>query len=64
MRTLSETELVALPAVLAKLNSADSQLSRYQQGLKEIYGDKLRLQSHTVVSVGFERVVWEMKSEK
>ncbi|MDM8532490.1 hypothetical protein QUF63_15060 [Anaerolineales bacterium HSG25] len=63
IRALSE-KLVALPTVKAKLNSADSQLSRYRQGLAEIYGDKLRLQSHTVVSVGFDRVVWRVKSEK
>ncbi|MDM8530770.1 PD-(D/E)XK nuclease domain-containing protein [Anaerolineales bacterium HSG25] len=58
IRDLSEEKLRALPAVKAKLNDADSQLSRYRQGLAEIYGDKLRLWSHTVVSVGFERVVW------
>ncbi|MDM8528506.1 AAA family ATPase [Anaerolineales bacterium HSG24] len=64
VRALSEEKLRALPKVQAKLNDADSQLSRYRQGLHEIYGDKLRLKSHTVVSVGFERVVWEMKSEE
>ncbi|MDM8520029.1 PD-(D/E)XK nuclease domain-containing protein [Anaerolineales bacterium HSG6] len=64
VRALSKAELVALPAVQAKLNDASSQLSRYRQGLADIYGDKLRLQSHIVVSVGFERVIWEMKNEE
>ncbi|MDM8521214.1 AAA family ATPase [Anaerolineales bacterium HSG6] len=62
IRALSEEKLRALPKVQKKLNDADSQLSRYRQGLAEIYGDKLRLQSHTVVSVGFERVVWRVKN--
>ncbi|MDM8521658.1 AAA family ATPase [Anaerolineales bacterium HSG6] len=64
VRALSEDELRALPKVQAKLNDADSQLSRYQHGLYEIYGDKLRLQNHTVVSVGFERVVWTRHGEE
>jgi hypothetical protein len=36
------------------------QLTRYRQGLTEIYGDILRLHEHVVIAVGFERLVWVM----
>ncbi len=32
--------------------------ARYRQALGAIYGDRLRLHTHVVVSIGFERLVW------
>ncbi len=58
LRELSRAELAALPAVQHQLSQAKGQLARYREGLAQIYGDILRLHSHVVVSIGFERAVW------
>ncbi len=58
VRELSQEELAALPAVARHISQAKAQLARYRDGLAQIYGDILRLHSHVVVSIGFERAVW------
>ena len=57
-QTLSPSDLLALPAVQTALASAETQLARYRQALTARYGDTLRLQTHAVVSLGLERLVW------
>ncbi|MDM8531750.1 AAA family ATPase [Anaerolineales bacterium HSG25] len=59
VRALTPAALRALPPVKAYFEGAKSQLTRYQKGLRNIYGDVLRLHSYIVVSIGFEQVVWE-----
>ncbi len=58
LRELSRAELAALPAVQKQLSQAKEQLARYREELAKIYGNILRLHSHVVVSIGFERTVW------
>lgn len=57
-QALSPSDLLALPAVQTALTSAETQLARYRQALTARYGDTLRLQTHAVVSLGLERLVW------
>jgi hypothetical protein len=58
LKTLTVAELRALPLVQRKLAEARVQLQNYAQELQQRYGP-LRLQSHAVVGIGFERFVWE-----
>jgi hypothetical protein len=58
LRKQSREELAALPSVAAALDSSESQLARYRQGLEQSYGQRLRLHTHAVVALGFERLVW------
>jgi hypothetical protein len=58
LKTLSVEELRALPLVQQKLAQAREQLQVYGQELQARYGP-LRLHSHAVVGIGFERFVWE-----
>lgn len=37
----------------------EAQPARYRADREKAYGEKLRLRSHAVVGVGFERLVWE-----
>nr|VFJ52996.1 MAG: PD-(D/E)XK nuclease superfamily protein [Candidatus Kentron sp. DK]VFJ62009.1 MAG: PD-(D/E)XK nuclease superfamily protein [Candidatus Kentron sp. DK] len=59
LRALDRAAIRALPQVREKLDSALAQLSRYRVALAAAYGEKLRLHTHAVVGIGFERVVWE-----
>jgi len=58
VKTMTVEELRALPLVRQKLAQAQEQLPVYGQELQERYG-QLRLHSHTVVGIGFERFIWE-----
>ena len=51
--------LCALPAVQAKQREAETGIERYRARLATKFGDSLRLHSFSVVSVGFERLVFE-----
>ncbi len=59
VRQKSRTELMALPQVQAKLAEAKAQLAKYRPILEAKYGDKLRLHSFAIVSLGFEKLVWQ-----
>ncbi|MDM8562194.1 AAA family ATPase, partial [Candidatus Marithioploca araucensis] len=59
VKELSLTELEALEPVKEKKAEAEKQLLDYQTDLKSKYGDALKLQLISVVTVGFERVLWE-----
>jgi hypothetical protein len=52
-------ELKAIPIVQEKLSEAQEKLKQYSQILREKYDDLLRLHCYGVVSIGFDRVVWE-----
>ena len=64
---LSAAELRALPAVQQQLAEAREQWPAYRDGIKDRYGTglglELRLRAYAVVSVGFERLVWEEMGE-
>ena len=59
VRAMDMTALAALDPVKKKLTEAKTGLAEYQQKLRDIHGQKLRLSSYAVVAVGFERLVWE-----
>ncbi|MBK5940996.1 AAA family ATPase [Halochromatium roseum] len=58
LRTQSREELARLPLVAASLDAAEAQLADYRQGLEQAYGEHLRLHTHAVVALGFERLLW------
>lgn len=58
VKSMTLAELRALPLVRQKLAQAREQLQSYGYELQERYG-QLRLHSHAVVGIGFERFVWE-----
>ncbi|EIC20755.1 AAA family ATPase [Thiorhodovibrio frisius] len=58
LRQLSRDELSARPQVAARLDEAEAQLARHRQGLEQAYGGRLRLHTHAVVALGFERLLW------
>jgi hypothetical protein len=58
-KQISPENLKTMPQVRQKLDDAKQQLAKYRQELDEKYKGILRLHTHAVVAVGFERVVWE-----
>jgi hypothetical protein len=58
LRERSREELADLPQVAAALDSAEAQLAGYRLGLEQAYAQRLRLHTHAVVALGFERLVW------
>ena len=58
IRGMEEEELRKLPSVRQNFREAASQARGYAATLNEKYGN-LRLQTFVVVSLGFERVLWE-----
>ncbi|MBK1649973.1 AAA family ATPase [Rhabdochromatium marinum] len=58
LRTQSREELARLPLVAASLDAAEAQLAHYRRGLEQAYGERLRLHTHAVVAIGFERLLW------
>ncbi len=59
VRGMSREELRSLPQVEEKLAQARTQLGKYRPLLEAKYGDLLRLHTYAVVSLGFDRLVWE-----
>ncbi|WPL15561.1 hypothetical protein Thiowin_00462 [Thiorhodovibrio winogradskyi] len=58
LRGQTRETLAALPSVAGALDAAEAQLARYRRGLEQAYGERLRLHTHAVVALGFERLVW------
>jgi hypothetical protein len=58
-RALSGADARNLAPVQAQLAAARAQLQRYRATLQARYGARLRLRSYAVVSLGFDRLVWE-----
>ena len=54
----SRAELLALPLVADKISEAQGQLAYDRTILQQVYGEKLRLRTHAVVSLGLTRLVW------
>ncbi|MDM8518548.1 AAA family ATPase [Anaerolineales bacterium HSG6] len=59
VRNKNRAELEALDAVQTALTKAETQLTSYRQTLTEKYGSLLDLRTFTVVSVGYDRLVWK-----
>jgi hypothetical protein len=57
-QAMDQDALLALPAVQQALAEAEGQLARYRPALAARYGDRLRLRTYAVVSLGLERLVW------
>ncbi len=56
----TDAQLKALDAVKAQLAESKKQVNHYRQTLLAHYDNKLRLQSYTVVAIGYERLLsWE-----
>ena len=52
-------ELKALAPVQKKLAESETKLRDYRRILLSEYGDLLQLRTYSVVSIGFERLIWE-----
>lgn len=59
VKTMSLDELKDHPLVQEQITQAQVQLQPYQHSLMEKYGSQLRLHTHVVVALGFERLVSE-----
>ena len=60
VRGMSQNELLALKAVKIEFQDAKAQLASYRAALDTVYGKGyLRLRTYAVVSVGYDRLVWE-----
>jgi len=59
VRERGRAELRALPVVAGKLAEAREELAHHRRALEGRYGAALRLRSYAVVSLGFDRLVWE-----
>jgi hypothetical protein len=59
LRSMSQAELSALPAVRQKLDEARAQAADYLRSLRERYRMALRPRVYAVVAIGFDRLVWE-----
>ena len=59
VRGKTDAELVALEKVKIEFTAARSALKAYRQTLATKYGDLLKLRVYAIVSLGFERVLWQ-----
>ena len=59
VRGLTAETLRAVPVVAPRVAEATARLAEYRTALQAKYGDRLRLRCYAVVSLGFERLVWE-----
>lgn len=55
----SRQELIQLPVVAKAMNEAEMQLQSYRMILEKKYVNTLRLHTHAVVALGFERLLWQ-----
>ena len=58
-KEMSIDELKDLPGVKSKFSEAQKKLEQYSDILRQKYGNLLRLHNYAVVSIGFDRVVWQ-----
>ncbi len=59
IKSLSRDKLSALSPVQKKLKESQKKLKNYQQSLQKTYGSNLRLHTYTVISIGFDRLIWQ-----
>jgi len=57
-KALTMDELRLIPAMQAGMEEAKKQIRQYGDALEKKYSD-LRLKRYAVVSLGFERLLWE-----
>lgn len=57
-KQLTVKEVKELAKVQEKLADSKAQLKKYRAALESKYGEQLRLQTYSVIALGFERVVW------
>ena len=62
LKEKSRQELENLPLVKTKLDEAEQQLAAYRQTLDQTYPGKLRLHTHAVAALGFERLAWRSRA--
>ncbi len=58
VKATPRAELAALPAVADALADAVRKAAGYRATLLEVYGEKLRLHTYAIASLGFDRLVW------
>ncbi|MCP4105758.1 MAG: hypothetical protein GY749_09505 [Desulfobacteraceae bacterium] len=63
IREKSDEQVHNLDAVNNMVDAAKTQLTCYRKVLEKKYGNLIRLHTHVVVAVGFERLVWEEVSD-
>lgn len=59
LRTKSTTELTSFEGIKAAFSAARTALHAYRQTLLAKYSDTLKLRVYAVVSIGFERLLWQ-----
>ena len=59
IKKLSDTALFKLDAVKVKLKEAKSQAKTYSKELVDEFGDKLKLQTYAIISIGFDRLLYK-----
>lgn len=59
VKAMSQADLLALAPIKVELAAAQTQLTNYRATLNRVYGpDYLRLRTYTVISVGYDRLIW------
>jgi len=58
-KQLSSDDLKLLPSVQKKLAESENRLAGYRKTLLSGHGSRLRLRTYSVVSIGFERLIWK-----
>lgn len=59
VQQMTSEALKTLAPVKNAVAEAKQKLTGYRQTLRDVYGERLRLHTFTVVAVGFDRLVWE-----
>ncbi len=59
LRALTPKELEVLSPVQKKLKESLVKLKTYRDTLEKTYGSKLRLHIYSIISIGFDRLLWK-----
>jgi hypothetical protein len=59
VKQMGSDELRLLPSIQQKSAESETKLECYRNILLSEYGSRLRLRTYSVVSIGFERLIWE-----
>ncbi len=57
VKALNNDAAKALSPVKEKITESKKKLKEYRQTLQKIYGDRLKLQTYTVVALGFDKII-------
>ena len=58
IQKMPQPDLESVPAMQKQFAASKTKLDNYRQILADKYGEKLRLYCYSVVSLGFERLLW------